>query len=99
VAIAKWLSRHSEIYLLDEPTVGVDIAAKVEIYNLIGELAGRGAGILVLSSDLPELIGITDRVLVMFRGRITREFVSSQASPDAILAEATGSSEALRNVG
>jgi ribose transport system ATP-binding protein len=99
VAIAKWLSRHSEIYLLDEPTVGVDIAAKVEIYALIGELASRGAGIIVLSSDLPELVGITDRVLVMFRGRVTREFVSSTTTPDAILAEATGSSEALRHVG
>ena len=99
VAIAKWLSGHSQIYLLDEPTVGVDIAAKVEIYELIGELAARGAGILILSSDLPELIGITDRVLVMFRGRITRQFISSEASPDEILAEATGSTEALRHVG
>jgi ribose transport system ATP-binding protein len=99
VAIAKWLSRHSEIYLLDEPTVGVDIAAKVEIYDLIGELASRGAGILILSSDLPELIGITDRVLVMFRGRIISQFISSQTSPDEILAEATGSSETLRHVG
>jgi ABC-type multidrug transport system ATPase subunit len=69
VAIAKWLSRHSEIYLLDEPTVGVDIGSKVEIYTLIGELAARGAGIIVLSSDLPELVGITDRILVLFRGR------------------------------
>ncbi len=99
VAIAKWLSRHSEIYLLDEPTVGVDIAAKVEIYTLIGELASRGAGIIVLSSDLPELVGITDRVLVMFRGRITREFITSKTTPDEILTEATGSTEALRHVG
>jgi len=99
VAIAKWLSRHSEIYLLDEPTVGVDIAAKVEIYTLIGELASRGAAVIVLSSDLPELIGITDRILVMFRGRLTREFITSRTSPDEILSEAAGSSEALRHVG
>jgi ribose transport system ATP-binding protein len=99
VAIAKWLSRHSEIYLLDEPTVGVDISAKVEIYTLIGELASRGAGIIVLSSDLPELVGITDRVLVMFRGRVVREFITYNTTPDEILAEATGSSETLRNVG
>jgi ribose transport system ATP-binding protein len=99
VAIAKWLSRHSEIYLLDEPTVGVDIGSKVEIYTLIGDLAARGAGIIVLSSDLPELVGITDRILVFFRGRVVREFVSSQTTPDAVLAQSTGSTEELRHVG
>jgi ribose transport system ATP-binding protein len=99
VAIAKWLSRHSEVYLLDEPTVGVDIGSKVEIYTLISDLAARGAGIIVLSSDLPELIGITDRILVLFRGSIVREFVSSRSSPDDVLAASTGSSEALRHVG
>lgn len=99
VAIAKWLSRHSEIYLLDEPTVGVDIGSKVEIYDLIGDLAQRGAGIIVLSSDLPELVGITDRILVFFRGRITREFISSETTPDEVLAQSTGSSEGLRHVG
>ncbi len=99
VAIAKWLSRHSEIYLLDEPTVGVDIGSKVEIYTLIGELAARGAGIIVLSSDLPELIGITDRILVLFRGRVAREFISSETTTDEVLAESTGASEGLRHVG
>ena len=99
VAIAKWLSRHSEIYLLDEPTVGVDIGSKVEIYTLIGELAARGAGIIVLSSDLPELIGITDRILVLFRGRVTREFVSSETTTDEVLAESSGASGGLRHVG
>ncbi|HEV7247837.1 MAG TPA: sugar ABC transporter ATP-binding protein [Shinella sp.] len=99
VAIAKWLSRQSEIYLLDEPTVGVDIAAKVEIYRLIGELAERGAGILVLSSDIEELLGITDRVLVFFRGRVTREFISSETSPDQVLTDVTGAHETLRHAG
>jgi ribose transport system ATP-binding protein len=99
VAIAKWLSRHSEIYLLDEPTVGVDIGSKVEIYTLIGDLAQKGAGIIVLSSDLPELVGITDRILVFFRGRIVKEFVSSETTPDAVLAQATGSTKGLRHVG
>lgn len=99
VAIAKWLSRHSEIYLLDEPTVGVDIGSKVEIYTLIGELATRGAGIIVLSSDLPELIGITDRILVLFRGRVTREFISSETTTDEVLAESSGASGGLRHVG
>lgn len=99
VAIAKWLSRQSEIYLLDEPTVGVDIAAKVEIYTLIGELAERGAGIIVLSSDIEELLGITDRVLVLFRGRVSREFSSSTTRPEEILAEVTGATETIRNAG
>ncbi|MDO1582626.1 sugar ABC transporter ATP-binding protein [Rhizobium oryzicola] len=99
VAIAKWLSRHSEVYLLDEPTVGVDIGSKVEIYTLIGELAARGAGVIVLSSDLPELIGITDRILVFFRGRVVREFASSEATADRVLAESTGSPEGQRHVG
>jgi ribose transport system ATP-binding protein len=94
VAIAKWLSRQSEIYLLDEPTVGVDIAAKVEIYTLIGELAARGAGIIVLSSDIEELLGITDRVLVFFRGRIVREFTSAGTRQEQILSEVTGASDA-----
>ncbi|OWV80800.1 sugar ABC transporter [Rhizobium sp. R634] len=99
VAIAKWLSRHSEIYLLDEPTVGVDIGSKVEIYRLIGELAARGAAVIVLSSDLPELVGITDRILVLFRGRVAREFISSETTADAVLAESTGSLEGKRHVG
>ncbi len=99
VAIAKWLSRQSEIYLLDEPTVGVDIGSKVEIYALINELAARGAGVIVLSSDLPELVGITDRILVFFRGRIVRELLSSNTSTDEVLAASTGASEGLRHVG
>lgn len=93
VALAKWLSRQSEIYLLDEPSVGVDIAAKVEIYTLISELVGRGAGVIVLSSDIEELLGITDRILVFYRGRITREFPSSHTSQQQVLAEVTGAWE------
>jgi ribose transport system ATP-binding protein len=99
VAIAKWLSRHSEIYLLDEPTVGVDIGSKVEIYTLIGELAARGAGVIVLSSDLPELVGITDRILVFFRGRLIRELASAETTTDEVLAISTGASEGLHHVG
>jgi ribose transport system ATP-binding protein len=99
VAIAKWLSRQSEIYLLDEPTVGVDIGSKVEIYSLIGELAARGAGIIVLSSDLPELVGITDRILVFFRGQLIRELDSAKTTTDEVLSVSTGASEGLRHVG
>jgi ribose transport system ATP-binding protein len=99
VAIAKWLGRDTELYLLDEPTVGVDIGAKAEIYSLIADLAARGASIILLSSDLDELVGVTDRVLVMFRGRITRDLASSRATANEILAEATGARERLLHVG
>ncbi len=99
VAIAKWLSRHSEIYLLDEPTVGVDIGAKVEIYQVIANLVARGAGVIILSSDLPELVGIADRVLVFFRGRITAELPSHALTADAIFAATTGSAERQQHVG
>ncbi|WP_337268497.1 sugar ABC transporter ATP-binding protein [Oryzifoliimicrobium ureilyticus] len=99
VALAKWLGRDTQLYLLDEPTVGVDIGAKAEIYGLIGDLTARGASVIILSSDLDELIGVSDRVLVMFRGRITRELVSSNTTTDEILAEATGAREGLTHVG
>jgi len=90
VALAKWLSRHSAVYLLDEPCVGVDIGAKVEIYRLIGKLVQEGAGVLVLSSDLPELLGIADRILVLHRGQIAGEFLAGEADADQLLGCATG---------
>jgi ribose transport system ATP-binding protein len=93
VALAKWLSRHSSLYLLDEPSVGVDIGAKVEIYRLIARLADAGAAVLVLSSDLPELIGITHRIVVLHRGVIGGEFDARTTDSDALLACATGASE------
>ncbi|NYS42814.1 sugar ABC transporter ATP-binding protein, partial [Pseudomonas syringae pv. actinidiae] len=98
VALAKWLSRHSSLYLLDEPSVGVDIGAKVEIYRLIARLAEGGAAVLVLSSDLPELIGITHRIVVLHRGRIAGEFASRATDSDQLLACATGASESDEQV-
>ncbi|MGN2386135.1 sugar ABC transporter ATP-binding protein [Pseudomonas syringae] len=98
VALAKWLSRHSSLYLLDEPSVGVDIGAKVEIYRLIARLAEGGAAVLVLSSDLAELIGITHRIVVLHRGRIAGEFASRTTDSDQLLACATGASESDEQV-
>ncbi|KPW20280.1 Ribose ABC transporter ATP-binding protein [Pseudomonas cannabina pv. alisalensis] len=98
VALAKWLRRHSSLYLLDEPSVGVDIGAKVEIYRLIARLAEAGAAVLVLSSDLPELIGITHRIVVLHRGRIAGEFDSQATDSDQLLACATGASDSDENV-
>jgi ribose transport system ATP-binding protein len=90
VSLGKWLSRRASLYILDEPTVGVDIGAKVEIYRLIEELTEQGAGILILSTDLLELLGISDRILVMFRGRVVREFSPATTNSDELLGWATG---------
>lgn len=90
VAIAKWLSCQSRIYVLDEPTVAVDVGAKVEIYNLLNRLAGEGAAILLLSSDLLELVGVCDRVLVVYRGRFAGSFSGPAMNSDALLAASSG---------
>ena len=90
VVLGKWLSRKSALHILDEPTVGVDIGAKTEIYRIIGELASQGAAILILSSDLLELLGLTDRILVFFRGKVAREFDARAADSDALLSAVTG---------
>ncbi|WP_323120336.1 sugar ABC transporter ATP-binding protein [Burkholderia alba] len=95
VALAKWLSRASSVYLLDEPTVGVDVAAKAQIYRLLDELARSGAAVLVLSSDLAELLTVTDRVLVMARGRIVAARSSAQTDTQELLAWVTGASAPL----
>ena len=96
-ALARWLMRDPQVLILDEPTRGVDIGAKREIYELIDELARAGKAILVISSDLPEAIGISDRLLVMREGRIVHEIQSSSATEEDVMAHATGT--AVRRVG
>ncbi len=73
VVLAKWLQRHCEVVMFDEPTRGIDVAAKLEIYLLINDLAARGKAVLMISSELPEVLGMADRILVMHEGRITGE--------------------------
>lgn len=89
-ALARWLLRDSSVLILDEPTRGVDIGAKREIYELIDQLARAGKAILVISSDLPEAIGIADRVLVIRGGRIVRELTADEASEEAVMRHAVG---------
>ncbi len=89
-AVARWLMRDSEVLIFDEPTRGVDIGAKREIYDLIDELARAGKAILVISSDLPEAIGIGDRLLVMRNGRIVHEMPSREATEEIVMMHATG---------
>ncbi|OXC73236.1 ribose transport ATP-binding protein rbsA [Caballeronia sordidicola] len=87
------MSTRANLYLLDEPTVGVDIRAKAEIYRVIDELAAQGAAVLLFSTDLIELQGITDRILILARGKLVRELVSKETSHQEILgwASAAGS--------
>ena len=73
VVLAKWLQRNCEVIIFDEPTRGIDVGAKYEIYLLIQELAAQGKAIIMISSELPEVLGMADRVLVMHEGRLTGE--------------------------
>lgn len=88
IVLAKWLATKPKLLLLDEPTRGIDINAKSEIYKLIIGLADQGLGILVVSSELPEILSLSDRILVMAEGRLTGEFTAAEASEDAILKRA-----------
>lgn len=89
VVIGKWLARNSRVVIFDEPTRGVDVGAKIEIYHLMNELKAQGTGVLFVSSELPEVIGISDRIVVMCDGRITGEMPASEATEDKILTLAT----------
>jgi len=90
VALAKWLSIRPKIILCDEPTRGIDVAAKAEIYALLRRLADDGAAVLFASSELPEVLGLADRILVMHEGRLTAEFDGATASETSVLRAASG---------
>ena len=90
VALAKWLQIRPRLLLLDEPTRGVDVAAKREIYQWVEQWTANGIAILLITSEMPELLTLSDRVAVLHRGRITAEFSRSQANPELILAAAMG---------
>jgi ABC-type sugar transport system ATPase subunit len=90
VVLAKWLLSRAQVLMLDEPTRGVDVATKVEIYRIIGGLAEQGVGVLIVSSELPEILGMSDRVLVMREGRLAGNFDIARASEESLLACAAG---------
>ncbi|MCK7627281.1 sugar ABC transporter ATP-binding protein [Streptomyces sp. RS10V-4] len=85
IVIGKWLLAQTRLLILDEPTRGIDVGAKVEIYQLINELTAAGCGVLMISSDLPEVLGMSDRVLVMAQGRLTGELPAAEATQDAVM--------------
>jgi len=93
VVLAKWLLTRGRVLLLDEPTRGVDVAAKKEIYATIAALAEAGMGILLISSELPEILGMSDRILVMREGRLAGELSRAEATEEKILALAAGVTE------
>lgn len=90
VVLAKWLARNPRVLILDEPTRGIDIGAKAEVHALMNSLAEMGIGIIMISSELPEVLGMSDRILVMRKGRIVAEFSREEASPQKIVLAAAG---------
>lgn len=90
VVIAKWIGTSPKVLIMDEPTRGIDVGAKREIYNLMNELTERGLAIIMISSDLPEVLGMSDRILVIHEGEITGELMKEEATQEKIMTFATG---------
>jgi rhamnose transport system ATP-binding protein len=90
VVLAKWLATEPKLLILDEPTRGIDVGTKAEVHRLMGELAGRGLAVLMISSELPEVLGMADRVLVMREGRLTSELSRDEADEERVIRAATG---------
>jgi ribose transport system ATP-binding protein len=90
VVLAKWLASRSKILIFDEPTRGIDVGAKVEVYNLMNALVEQDVAVIMVSSEMPELLGMSDRILVMHQGRITAEFMRNDATQEKVLAAAMG---------
>ena len=88
--LAKWLGRKPTLLIVDEPTRGIDVGTKAEVHRLLSDLAAQGVAILMVSSELPEVLGMADRVVVLFEGRVMREFARADADEDAIMRAATG---------
>ena len=89
VIVARWLMTEPDILILDEPTRGIDVGAKYELYSIIAELAKSGKTIIMISSEMPELIGMSDRIMVMCEGRVTGILQGKEATQEAIMTLAT----------
>ncbi|MEU6819557.1 sugar ABC transporter ATP-binding protein [Streptomyces atriruber] len=93
VVLAKWLATGPRVLIVDEPTRGIDVGTKAEVHRLLSELAADGVAVLMISSDLPEILGMADRVLVMHEGRLTAEIPRATATEESVMAAATGRPE------
>ena len=96
VVLGKWLATDPTVLIIDEPTRGIDVGTKAEVHRLISDLAGRGIGILMISSELPEVLGMADRVLVVREGRITAEISRADATAESVMFAATHAEEPVR---
>ena len=90
VVLAKWLMTEPKLLIVDEPTRGIDVGTKSEVHRLLSELAGRGVAVLMISSELPEVLGMADRVLVLRFGRIAAELSRSDADEESVIRAASG---------
>ena len=88
--VAKWLMMDAKIYIFDEPTRGIDVGAKTEVYNLIRMLAKNNKGVIVISTEIPEILAISDNIIVMCGGELTARLANSKATRETILYHATG---------
>jgi rhamnose transport system ATP-binding protein len=93
VVLAKWLSTEPKVLIVDEPTRGIDVGTKAEVHRLLSDLAGQGLAVLMISSELPEVLGMADRVLVMHEGRISGELSRAEADEEGVMRAATGQVE------
>jgi rhamnose transport system ATP-binding protein len=96
VSVARWLATEPQLLILDEPTQGIDVGAKAEIHRLMGELASRGMAILMISSELPEVLGMSDRIVVMHGGTVSGVVDRAEATQERLMALALGHSEGFR---
>ena len=90
MVLAKWMCTDSDFLIFDEPTRGIDVGAKEEIHNLMNDLACKGVGIIMISSDLPEILTLSDRIYVMREGRIVKELTGESATQEEIIGYAAG---------
>jgi rhamnose transport system ATP-binding protein len=98
VVIGKWLATRPKIIILDEPTKGIDVGSKAAVHAFIGELVGQGVSVILVSSELPELMGISDRICVMYKGRIVRVLPREEFDPATIVSAAVGIGRAVPTV-
>ncbi|MFC7329658.1 sugar ABC transporter ATP-binding protein [Marinactinospora rubrisoli] len=96
VVLAKWLATAPRVLIVDEPTRGIDVGTKAEVHRLLADLAGRGLAVLMVSSELPEVLGMADRVLVMHEGRLTAELPRGAATEESVMRAATGGGAGVR---